>query len=145
MKVLEEEKKQLLTLVAQRRGPVDTPLATPSRVSVSRSSFSQFEPNLNFTSRSVGGANNVIHKLKRRVSFASRSRLSFHMKSAANLSIYRVDEVSNESPEMKSSEKERDNKVEVDDETRRVGSRGRASSSFYFHANNLSVWQNPEA
>lgn len=71
--------------------------------------ISQNESMNNFSSRSKSFANNVIHKLKRRVSFHSgiQSRPSFHMRSQANLSIYRVSEASNESPDKHSTSAKR--------------------------------------
>lgn len=64
----------------------------------------------NLGERSKSLASLVIHKLKRRVSFRGRSGLgqsrpSFHMRSHANASIYKISESSNESPEKHSSNK----------------------------------------
>ena len=100
-------------------------------------SFSQ-DHSMPLTCRSRSFANNpIINRLKRRVSFASgqNSRPSFHMRSHANLSIYRVSEASNESPDKMSSGKPSKNNATG------VLSRGRVSASFYFHANKLSAWQ----
>jgi len=101
----------------------------------------------NFTTRSKSFANNVIHKLKRRVSFrgGNTSRPSFHIRSNPNLSIYRVSEASNESPDKNPSSSKKQWRPE-DNRTEHLGesgvfSRGRFSASFYFHANKLSVWQ----
>ena len=59
---------------------------------------------LNFSMRAKSIANNVISRLKHRVSIPGNSRLSFNYRSNANLTIYRVSEQSDESPEKKSSE-----------------------------------------
>ena len=87
-----------MVMVLQKKTPIETPTSR-SRGTISRSSFSLLDPDANFTSRSKSFANNVLSRLKRRVSFAGRSNArSFHMNSKANLSIYRVEEESNESP-----------------------------------------------
>ena len=126
------------------------------------SNFSNPESHaLNFSMRAKSIANNVISRLKRRVSLPGNSRLSFNIRSNANLSIYRVSEQSDESPEKKSSElycknsaktvspmtKARQYQSENGEEdtkrhaSRKASSRGRVSQSFYFHANRLSLWK----
>ena len=114
-------------------------------------SFSGADHSHNLIPRSKSFANNVIHRLKRRVSFAggnskgALTRPSFHMRSQANLSIYRVSEASNESPEKQSAGGNRSSIAQKKSNSKEkkdgLGSRGRVSASFYFHANKLSVWQ----
>lgn len=92
-----------------------------------------------FSLRSNSITNNVIQKLQRRVSFRAPScsmRQSFHMRSKDHLSIYRVSEASNESPDKVSNSKR--NSV---NRRRDKSQSGRISASFYFHANRLSAWQ----
>ena len=134
MRVLEEEKRQLLTLIDKHKGAVEISISPPNRASVSQNSFLQLDKKVGLNSRSQSFANNMILKLKRRCSSASRHGISFHKNSQANnLSIYPVTEDSNESPDIKSSEQDHFS----EDKRRQIGE---ASTSIYFHANNLSVW-----
>lgn len=151
-----ELEKNRLTAQLQKKGQQSGLLTylTP-RAATNTSMDASQNQSLNFTSRSKSFANVVIHKLKRRVSFAggnlnlNNSRPSFHMKSHANLSIYRVSEASNESPDKVSSGKVTRRKslhvsaAGADQTSLGLGStkRGRVSASFYFHANQLSAWQ----
>lgn len=68
------------------------------------------------------------------------SRPSFAMKSHANLSIYRVSEASNESPDKMSSNNMLEDDYPKDDQTS-LSKRSGFSASFYFHANKLSNWK----
>lgn len=83
----------------------------------------------------------MIQKLQRRVSFRAPDTPNLqsfnNMQSKDLMSIYRVSEASNESPDKIS----RTNRNSINSRRRDKSHSGRISASFYFHANKLSAWQ----
>lgn len=142
---LELEKQRMAAKLLVRHDASTTPMGSTTGL-LNVSGFThKLNETVHFTQRSKSFANDVIHKLKRRVSFRSNSRPSFHIRSNQNLSIYRVSEASNESPELVSSSKkphhDNKNRMGLLSDSSRVFNRGRFSASFYHHANRLSAWQ----